>query len=65
MKTDNSSFERVEKVQYLGANLTNQDSILEEIKRRLKSGNTCCYLVQNLCLPVHYPKIQRLIYTEI
>jgi len=65
MKTDNSSFERVEEFQYLGTNLTNQNSILEEIKRKLKSGNTCYYLVQNLCLPVHYPKIQKLIYTEI
>ena len=48
MKTDNSSFERVEDFKYLGTALTNQNSIQEEIKRRLKSGNACCHSVQNL-----------------
>jgi len=37
MKTENSSFERVE--EYLGTNLKNQNYIREEIKSRLKSGN--------------------------
>jgi hypothetical protein len=32
IKIDNSSFERVEKLKYLGIPLTNQDSIQEEIK---------------------------------
>ena len=44
MKTDNSSFERVEEFKYLGITLTNQNSIEEEIKSRLKSGNACYYL---------------------
>ena len=35
MKTDNSSFERVEEFKYLGTALTNQNSIQEEIKSRL------------------------------
>jgi len=48
MKIDNSSFERVEEFKYLGTTLTNQNSIQEEIKRRLKSGNACYHLVQNL-----------------
>ena len=32
--TDNSTFERVEEFKYLGINLTNQNSIPEEIKSR-------------------------------
>ena len=47
-KIDNSSFERVEELIYLGTTLTNQNSVQEEIKSRLKSGNTCCHSVQNL-----------------
>jgi len=48
MKTDNSSFERVEEFKYLGTALTNQNSIQEEIKSRLKTGNGCYHSVQNL-----------------
>jgi hypothetical protein len=50
-KIDNSSFERVEEFKYLGANLTNQYSIQEEVKSRLKLGNACYYSVQNLLSP--------------
>ena len=48
MKMDNISIERVEEFKYLGTTLTNQNSIQEEIKCRLKLGNACYYLVQNL-----------------
>ena len=48
IKTDNSSFEMVEEFKYLGTAFTNQTSIQEEIKSRLKSGNASCHLVQNL-----------------
>jgi hypothetical protein len=37
-----------ETVEYLGTTLTYQNSIREEIKSRLKSGNACCHSVQNL-----------------
>ena len=38
----------MEEFKYLGTTLTIQNSIQEKIKRRLKSGNACYYLVQNL-----------------
>jgi sorting nexin-29 len=45
---DNKSFERVEEFKYLGATLTDRNSIHEEIKSRLKSGNAFYHSVQNL-----------------
>jgi hypothetical protein len=65
MKSDNSSFERVEELKYSGKTLTNQNSIREEIKSRLKSGNAWYSSVQNFCLPVFFPEIERLIYIEL
>jgi len=47
-KVDNISIERVEELNYLGTTLTNQNSVQEEIKSRLKLGNACYYPVQNL-----------------
>ena len=46
VRIDNSTFERVFK--YLGTTLTNQNSIQEEIKSRLRSGNACYHSVQSL-----------------
>jgi len=48
VRSDNSTFDRVEEFKYLGTTLTNQNSIPEEIKRRLKLGNACYLSVQNL-----------------
>jgi hypothetical protein len=44
----NKSFERVEQFRYLETTLTNWNFIHEEIMSRLKSGNACYDLVQNL-----------------
>jgi len=48
---DNSTFERVEEFKYLGTTLTKQNSILEEIKSRLRAGSACYHSVQNLLSP--------------
>ncbi len=48
IKIDNSSIERVEGFKYLGTTLTDQNSIQEEIKSRLKLGNACYHAVQIL-----------------
>jgi hypothetical protein len=44
----NEPSENVAEFKYLGATLTNQNDIGDEIKSRLNSGNACCYSVQNL-----------------
>jgi len=48
IKNDSSAFEMMEEFKCLGTTLTNQNSIQEEIKSRLKSGNACYHSVQNL-----------------
>jgi len=48
VRIDNSTFERAEEFKCLGTTLTNQNSIPEEIKSRLRSGNACYHSVQNL-----------------
>jgi len=48
MKTDNSSFERLEEFKYLRTTLSSQNSIQKEIKSRLKSANACYHSLQNL-----------------
>jgi len=48
VRMDNSTCERVEEFKYLGTTLTNQNSITEKIKSRLRSGNACYNSVQNL-----------------
>jgi hypothetical protein len=48
IKIYNSSFERAEEFRYLGTTLTNQNSIQEEIKGSLKTGNAGYHLEHNL-----------------
>jgi hypothetical protein len=48
IKIDNSFLETVEQFRYLFITVTNQNSIREEIKRKLKSGNACYHSVQKL-----------------
>jgi hypothetical protein len=48
IKADDSSFERMEPLRYLGTTRTNQNFIQEEIKSGLQSGNACYHSVQNL-----------------
>ena len=48
IKIGSNSYEKVKTFKYLGSLLTNQNSIQDEIKCRLKAGNSCYYLVQTL-----------------
>ena len=48
IKIYNSFFERVKEFKYLGTALKNQNSIQEEIKSKLNSGNVCYHSVYNL-----------------
>jgi len=50
MNNDNSSFDSVEEFRYLGATLTHQNSIQEEMKNRLNSANACYHSVQNIAI---------------
>jgi hypothetical protein len=56
VRMDNSTFESVEEFRYLGTTLTNQNSIPEEIKSRLRSGNAYYHSVQNILSSRLLPK---------
>ena len=56
IKIDNKSIERVEEFKYLGTNKTNENSIQEEIKSRLKSRNARYHSVQNLLSSISLSK---------
>ena len=46
----------MEQFKYLGTTLTNRNSIQKEINSGLKSGNACCYSVQNILSSSLLPK---------
>ena len=48
MKINNRSSEMVKEFKYLGTKLMNQNSVQEEIKSSLNSGNACYHPVKNL-----------------
>ena len=48
IKIGSNSSEKIKSFKYLGSLLTNQNSIQEEIKCKLKAGNSCYYSVQTL-----------------
>jgi hypothetical protein len=65
-KFDNISFERVEEFRCLGTALLNQNSIQDEMKNRLNSGNACYHSVQNrLSSNVLFKNIKFKIYRTI
>jgi hypothetical protein len=66
VKIDISSIGRVGEFKYLGATLTDQNYIQEEIKNRLKLGNAFYHSVQNLLSSRLLPKNLNIkIYTEL
>jgi hypothetical protein len=54
---DNSSFERVEELKYLGTTVTDQNSAQKDITDKVKFGNACYHSVQNLLFPSLISKI--------
>jgi len=57
IKTDNSSFRKVEDFKYLGITLTNQNSIQEEIKVDWSQGMLAVIQCRIFYLTSCYPKI--------
>jgi hypothetical protein len=50
IRIGSNSYEKVKTLKYLSFLVTNENSVHEEIKCRLKAGNPCYYSVQTLLL---------------
>ena len=48
IRIGSNSYEKVGTFKYLGSLVTNQSSIQDEIKCRIKAGNSCYYSVETL-----------------
>jgi len=57
IKTENISFEKVEKFTCLGTILTYQNYFHQNTKNKLKSGNAYCHSMQNRLSYIFYSKI--------
>jgi hypothetical protein len=62
IKTDTSSFKRLEEFKYLGTTLTYKNYVQEKIKCRLKPGNACYHSVQNILSSCLLSKNLKIIY---
>jgi hypothetical protein len=51
IRIGSNSYEKLKSINYLGSLVTNQNYIQNEIKCRLKEGNSCYYSVQTLLSP--------------
>ena len=51
IRIGSNSYEKVKLFKYLGPVVTNQNSIQNEIKCRLKARNSCYYSVQSFFIP--------------
>jgi hypothetical protein len=66
MKIDNRFFEMLEDFKYLGTSSTNANSVQEEIKFRLRSGNACYHSLQNiLCFVLLSKNTQNKVYRSV
>ena len=50
MRKGSNFYEKMKTLKYLGSFTTNQNYVQEEIKYRLKAGNSCYYSIQTLLL---------------
>jgi hypothetical protein len=65
MHTDNKFFETVEQSKYLGKPLTNKNPFMKKLGADCNQGMLTIILCRIFCIPVCYPDVYRLRYTEL